>query len=149
MKTERHERILEIISEREIETQEELVDALVSDGFKVTQATVSRDIKDLRLTKVPDERGGYKYTAIAANESGITDKMRQLFINAVISIQSANNIIIIKTLTGSANTIAAVVDAINDPAVLGCVAGDDTIFLVAASNSLADGVVEKLNSLLE
>lgn len=149
MKSKRHERILEIIVEKEIETQEELVDALVADGFKVTQATVSRDIKDLRLTKVPDERGGYKYTAIAANESGITDKMRQLFISAVLSIQSANNIIVIKTVTGSANTIGAVVDAINDPAVLGSVAGDDTIILVVASNSLVEGVVEKLNSLLK
>ena len=149
MKSKRHERILEIIAKEEIETQEELVDALVAEGFKVTQATVSRDIKDLRLTKVPDERGGYKYTAIAANESGITPKMRQLFVNAVISIQPANNIVVIKTLTGSANTIATVVDAINDSSVLGSVAGDDTIILVVASNSLVEGVVEKLNSLLE
>ena len=75
--------------------------------------------------------------------------MRQLFVSAVISIQSANNIVVIKTLTGSANTIATVVDAINDSSVLGSVAGDDTIILVVASNSLVEGVVEKLNSLLE
>ncbi len=149
MKSTRHGRILEIIANMEIETQEELVSALNNEGFKVTQATVSRDIKDLRLTKVPDERGGYKYTAISKNETGITPKMRQLFVNAVTSIASANNIIVIKTLTGSANTIATVVDALNEPSILGSVAGDDTMIIVVASNELVEPVKEKLNSMLQ
>ena len=83
MKSTRHAKILDIISKKEIETQEELVAELVNAGFKVTQATVSRDIKDLRLTKIPDERGGYKYTSVDKADAGITPKMKQLFVNTV------------------------------------------------------------------
>ena len=149
MKTTRHSKILDIISKKEIETQEELVDELIAQGFKVTQATVSRDIKDLRLTKIPDERGGYKYTSVDKAGAGITPKMKQIFVNTVISITSANNIVVIKTLAGSANTIGVVVDAIKHPAVLGSVAGDDTMIIVVASNEQVADVVDKLKLMLE
>lgn len=149
MKNTRHTRILDIISKNEIETQEELVNALVLEGFKVTQATVSRDIKDLRLTKVPDDRGGYKYTSMDNAEIGVTPKMKQLFVHTVLTINSANNLIVIKTLAGSANTIGMVVDAIKHPAILGSVAGDDTILIVVSSNEFVPEVMEKLNSLLQ
>ena len=149
MKAARHTRLLEIISTREIETQDELVQALVAEGFKVTQATVSRDIKDLRLTKIPDERGGYKYASVDSSTGGITLKMKQLFENSVLSIKSANNIVVIKTLAGSANTIGVVVDALHDQDILGSVAGDDTIMVVVTSDSAASDVVEKLNNMLK
>lgn len=149
MKATRHSKILDIIEKKEIETQEELVSELISAGFNVTQATVSRDIKDLRLTKIPDERGGYKYTSVNKADAGITPKMKQLFINTVLSINSANNIIVVKTLAGSASTIGVVVDALKHPAILGSVAGDDTMIIVVASNNEVADVVSKLNLMLE
>ncbi len=149
MKSTRHSKILDIISKKEIETQEELVAELVASGFKVTQATVSRDIKDLRLTKIPDERGGYKYTSVDKADAGITPKMKQLFINTVISITSANNIVVVKTLAGSASTIGVVVDALKHPAILGSVAGDDTMIIVVSSNDQVADVVNKLNMMLK
>ena len=149
MKTTRHSKILDIISKKEIETQEELVKELNDAGFKVTQATISRDIKDLRLTKIPDERGGYKYTSVDKVETGITPKMKQLFINTVISINSANNIVVIKTLAGSASAIGVVVDALKHPAILGSVSGDDTIIVVVASNDMVPDVIARLNGLLK
>ncbi len=148
MKAVRHSKILEIISNKEIETQDELVEELLAEGFNITQATVSRDIKDLRLTKVPDERGGYKYTSMDKATSGVTLKMRQLFLNSVMSINSANNIIVIKTLAGSASTIGVVVDALKHPAILGSVAGDDTIIIVVASNEQVEDVISRLKSML-
>lgn len=149
MKTTRHSKILDIISKKEIETQEELVRELNEAGFKVTQATISRDIKDLRLTKIPDERGGYKYTSVDKAETGITPKMKQLFVNTVISINSANNIIVIKTLAGSASAIGVVVDALKHPAVLGSVSGDDTIMIVVASNEQVPDVISRLNGMMK
>ncbi len=149
MKSIRHSKILDIISKKEIETQEELVNELILAGFKVTQATVSRDIKDLRLTKIPDDRGGYKYTSVDKADMGITPKMKQLFVNTVLSITSANNIIVVKTLSGSASTIGVVVDALKHPAILGSVAGDDTMIIVVASDEQVADVVSKLNFMLQ
>jgi len=148
MKAVRQSKILELISKNEIETQEELVNALSQLGFDVTQATVSRDIKELRLTKIPDERGGYKYSSIEKAESGVTPKMKQLFSNTVISITSANNIIVIKTMSGSASTIGAVVDAIKHPSILGSVAGDDNLIIVVSSNDEVPNVINSLNVML-
>ncbi len=149
MKSKRHSKILDIIAKKEIETQEELVNELLAADFKVTQATVSRDIKDLRLTKIPDDRGGYKYTSVDKADMGITPKMKQLFINTVLSITSANNIVVVKTLAGSASTIGVVVDALKHPAILGSVAGDDTMIIVVASNEQVSDVVSKLNFMLQ
>lgn len=149
MKSIRHSKILDIISKFEIETQEELVQHLIDEGFKVTQATVSRDIKDMRLTKIPDGRGGYKYTSVETADSGITPKMRQIFANTVLSITAANNIIVVKTLAGSANTIGVVVDALKHPAILGSVAGDDTMIIVASANEQVADIVNKLNLMLD
>lgn len=149
MKAARHARLLEIIANNEIETQEELVKALVAEGFKATQATVSRDIKDLRLTKIPDERGGYKYASVDSSTGGITLKMKQLFENSVSSIKCAQNIVVVKTLAGSANTIGVVVDALRDENILGSVAGDDTIIVVLVDNQAAIELVEKLNNMLK
>ena len=149
MKTTRHNKILEIIGKKEIETQEELVSELNNAGFRVTQATISRDIKDLRLTKVPDERGGYKYTSADRTETRITPKMRQIFANSVLSINFANNLIVIRTLAGSASTIGVVADALKHPAILGCVAGDDTVLVVVASNEDGPDVVDRLSLMLD
>lgn len=148
MKSLRHGKILDIISRMEIETQEELVAQLEREGVVVTQATVSRDIKDLRLTKIPDDRGGYKYTSVDHADVGVTPKMKQLFANTVISITAANNIIVIRTLPGSASSIGVVVDAVRHPAILGSVAGDDTMIVVVNGNEAVPDVVEKLNGML-
>ncbi|MBP5661564.1 MAG: arginine repressor [Clostridia bacterium] len=149
MKKLRHAKILDIIAQKEIETQDELVAALNAAGFPVTQATVSRDIKDLRLTKIPDARGGYKYTSIEHADFGVTPKMRQMFADAVLSIASANNLIVVKTINGSANTIGVVIDAMKHPAILGSVAGDDTILIVAASSAQVPDVTEQLQAMLK
>lgn len=149
MKYKRQAALLKIIKDNQLRTHEQLIKKLKESGFNVTQATVSRDIKDLRLTKIPDERGGYKYTSVDRADAGITPKMKQLFINTVLSINSANNIIVVKTLAGSASTIGVVVDALKHPAILGSVAGDDTMIIVVSSNNEVSDVVNKLNLMLE
>lgn len=148
MKAGRHAKILEIIGHSEIETQEELARALMEAGYAVTQATVSRDIKELRLIKIPDERGGHKYASVSRAESGVSDRMQKLFAGSVLTLASANNIIVIKTMVGAANTVAVVVDALKNPAILGCVAGDDTVIVVISSNEAVDKVMQDFNRML-
>lgn len=130
MKYSRHAKILELIESSEIETQEDLANSLRSSGFNVTQATVSRDIKELRLIKVLTREGKYKYATIKQQESVISDRFMKLFKDSVLSIDHAGNMIIIKTLVGAANAAAAAIDAVDLKEVAGTIAGDDTIFLV-------------------
>lgn len=148
MKAGRHAKILEIIGHNEIETQDELARGLNAAGYAVTQATVSRDIKELRLVKIPDERGGHKYASVNKAESGVSDRMQKLFAGSVLTMNFANNIIIIKTMVGAANTVALVVDALKNPLILGCVAGDDTVMVVAASNEAVETVLIEFNKML-
>lgn len=130
LKYSRHAKILELIESSEIETQEDLANSLRSSGFNVTQATVSRDIKELRLIKVLTREGKYKYATIKQQESVISDRFMKLFKDSVLSIDHAGNMIIIKTLVGAANAAAAAIDAVDLKEVAGTIAGDDTIFLV-------------------
>lgn len=149
MKNERQKRIIELIAEKEISTQEDLADSLRQDGLNVTQATVSRDIKDLRLIKVPSDNGGYRYASVTNSDNNITDKLYRMFSSSVLSVESAVNIIVIRTLSGSANAAAMVIDALKLPAILGSVAGDDTILLVISGTEQVQGIVQRLRSMMK
>lgn len=142
MKYSRHAKILELIENNEIETQEDLANSLRQSGFNVTQATVSRDIKELRLIKVLTREGKYKYATIKQQESVVTDRFMKLFKDSVLSIDHAGNMIIIKTLIGAANAAAAAIDAVDLKEVAGTIAGDDTIFLVIRDGFEMDDALE-------
>lgn len=148
MKAKRHAKILEIIEAKELETQDELASELRLSGFQVTQATVSRDIKELKLIKVPSKKGGYKYSTEHKNKSDQEARFHKLFEGAVLSVQSASNLIVIKTIQGSANTVAVVVDSMKDDKIIGCVAGDDTVLVVAADNQSVKKIVNKFSELM-
>ncbi len=150
MKTARQNLILDIIKSNDIETQEDLADALMNMGITITQATVSRDIKELNLIKVQTESGRYKYAA-NAGESDVKNigVLIRMFKTSVKSIKTAGNIIVIKTLTGSANAAAEAVDNLDLVGMVGTLAGDNTIFVAAASEQDADSISEKLNQLIK
>lgn len=129
-RTGRQLKLIEIINKNEIETQEALAEALRNEGYLVTQATVSRDIKDLGLIKVMTPNKTYMYAQPASTEQKSSGKMLNLFRECVISIDYAGHLIVIKTVSGGANSAATLVDKLNFPEVMGCVAGDDTILVV-------------------
>lgn len=130
MKYTRHSKILEIIENQEIETQEELSDKLKESGFNVTQATVSRDIKELRLIKVLSKSGKYKYATIDSQNFTLSDRMVRVFKDVIVSIDYAGNILVLKTIPAGGQAGALAIDALNLSDVLGTVAGDDTIFVL-------------------
>ncbi len=137
MKSGRHAKILEIINANAIETQDELLDCLSAEGYKVTQATVSRDIKDLRLVKTLGSDGKYRYTAAQNNSVDIRSTFSQLFSSSVLAIDRAQNIVVIKTLSGMANAVCAALDTIGSTNIVGTLAGDDTIFIACRTNDSA------------
>lgn len=142
-------RILEIIKNNDIRTQEELVTYLERENFKVTQATISRDIKELGLVKVSDGDYKYKYAYNDDKTKKVPNKLLNMFRECVSTIRYANNIVVVKTLIGSANTAAAMVDTIENEEILGTVAGDDTIIIVTESNDSAIELAERLNDFLK
>lgn len=148
MKYSRHSKILEIINKYEIETQEELAKALCDGGFNVTQATVSRDIKELRLIKVLTKEGRYKYATLKQNETSMSERFKKLFRDSVLSIDHAQNIIVIKTLVGAANAAAAALDALNLKDLVGSIAGDDTIFILIRNQENVKIAIDQLEELL-
>ena len=148
-RTGRQLKLIEIINKNEIETQEALAEALRNEGYLVTQATVSRDIKDLGLIKVMTPNKTYKYAQPALTEQKSSGKMLNLFRECVISIDYAGHLIVIKTVSGGANSAATLVDKLNFPEVMGCVAGDDTILVVIKDQQKIVPIVEKLKSLLD
>ena len=148
MRNKRHEAILSLIKEKNIETQQDLTVALSSVGFDVTQATVSRDIKELRLLKRLNDEGHYVYTPHTAERSeGVSDKMTIILKQSIVSIDYALNTIVIKTLTGMAQGAASVLDAMQFPDCLGTIAGDDTIFVTVRSEEAAQKLCKKLKSI--
>lgn len=149
MKYSRHNKILELIDKYEIETQDELADLLSKNDFKVTQATISRDIKELKLIKVQGKNGKYKYAYVKQQDNSISERFIKIFKDTLISINSSNNIVVIKTLTGSANAACAALDALNIDNILGTIAGDDTIFIVIDEKSNVDNFVDNINNLIE
>ncbi len=148
MKSGRHAKILDIISEYRIETQDELLKRLKDEGYKATQATISRDIKDLRLVKTLGSDGKYRYTAGSRSSSDIRSNFAALFSSSVSSIEAAQNIVVIKTLSGMAQAVCAALDSNNFTAVVGTIAGDDTIFIACRSAQLAESLIEELKKLI-
>ncbi len=140
MKFRRHKKILEIISEYNVETQEELIDKLKESGFEVTQATISRDIKELRLVKISTENNTYKYAISGQDDGIISSKYRNIVADTVIKADSANNIVVLKTYSGMAQAAAAAIDGMDLNNVVGCVAGDDNIIIVMRSTEAADEI---------
>ena len=127
MKVNRHAKIVELINKYQIETQDELAEYLNEAGFKVTQATVSRDIRDLKLTKVPAENGRQKYAVLQSTQNGMTEKYVRILRDGFSSMDMAQNILVLKTVSGMAMAVAAALDAMNWNEIVGCIAGDDTI----------------------
>ena len=148
MKSARQIAILEIIAEQAIETQEELADALRNHGFQVTQATVSRDIKELRLVKALSADGAYRYVASDKNETGLNERLVRMFSETVVSISYAYNQIIIKTLSASASIAAETIDSLQWPEILGTIAGENTILMIVRSVEEVKSVVDRLNAMI-
>ena len=142
MKLARHEKIIELIKEYDIDTQEELAARLNEAGFKVTQATVSRDIRALKMTKVAGKDGKSRYAILQDTQPGLGDQYTRVLNDAVVSIEVGQNLVVIKTVTGMAMGVATALE------ILGCIAGDDTIMCACKSSELAEGVMEKLGSIL-
>ncbi len=143
-------KILEIIAKNDIDTQEELVKRLKDDGFDVTQATVSRDIKNMGIIKVLTTDGRhYKYVAQQPAEPSSSDKYIKIFKNTVLSIRSAGNLIVVKTEDGSANAAAALIDRLDYDEVVGVIAGDNTIFIAVDDANHAIKVADMLEDLLQ
>lgn len=139
MKAKRQGKILELIGKHEIETQEELTDFLEKEGFQVTQATVSRDIRELGLTKASSGGGRHKYTVRAQAGENQSEKYTRVFRDGFVSMDMAQNILVIKTVPGMAMAAAAALDAMDIAEVVGCIAGDDTI--MCAVRSVGDTIV--------
>ena len=146
MKPKRQEKILEIIATRNIETQEDLISALRSEGFNATQATASRDIRQLQLVKVLDN-GVYKYVAPRA-ESEISGTYNYALFASILDIKYALNNVVIKTHAGSANTVGKIIDEFNFNNVLGTIAGDDTLLMVLVSKTDAEVITQKIKEIV-
>lgn len=142
-------KMLDLIQSSVIETQEELADKLCEAGFKVTQATISRDIKELGIIKVATEDGKQKYTHDYGGYSNITGKISELFKRSVLKIECAGNLIVIKTIPASANMAGMMVDNLNNPAILGCVAGDDTALVIVKNQTDAEEITDRLKRFLD
>ncbi len=147
MKASRHVRILELIENQTIQTQDELATVLKNEGYDVTQATVSRDIKELNLIKTPGADGVYRYSVVSAIKQDQQERLHKIFASTVLKVRSANNIIVLKTMQGSANTVAVVIDSLDNEDILGTVAGDDTVMVVVSANEKVPAIVKLIQDL--
>ncbi len=147
MKLERHSKIVELIGKYEIETQEELAEHLKASGFQVTQATVSRDIRELKLTKVQSETGRQRYM-IMHSQNTLSDKYIRILKDGYVSMDMAQNILVIKTVSGMAMAVAAALDAIHFHEIVGCIAGDDTIMCAVRSVDDTILVMDKMKKMM-
>lgn len=145
MKRKRQNAILQIINDNAVYTQEELLDLLVKQGFAATQATVSRDIKELAISKVTSAGGKKKYAAAQKNNVA-DDSYRQVLATCIVSIDSAENIIVVKTVPGMAMAVGAAIDTMNIHGIVGCIAGDDTLFLAIRHGSMVDKIMGDLKN---
>lgn len=144
----RQSKILELISMKEIETQEELVSELRAQNFDITQATISRDIKELGLIKVMSESKKYKYAYIDSSEQQVSNKLTSIFKESIISIKPVNNLVIIKTLKGISSAISGFIDKLQLKSVLGSVYGDETVMIICLDEIEADIVYDKLTQMI-
>ena len=148
MKSHRQEKILELIAQHEIETQDDLIHYLQDSGFVVTQATISRDIRELKLTKVLTGHGSYRYVLPSQPESVQFAKYNRTVIESIISAECAGNILVIKTYPGLAQAVALGIDNMNLPKILGTVGGDDTIISVTKDAEYAKDAVRRIHELM-
>ena len=149
MKAQRHARIIEFIQKNNIETQEELTLMLKKDGFDTTQATVSRDIKELKLVKVPDSNGRYKYAVKTyGDEIKVSAKFKTILVETVLRVDVSTSIVVIKTFPGMAQAAASAIDNMNWEEIVGTIAGDDTIFVALRTTDDALILCEKIKELL-
>ena len=151
MKTARQNKILEIIDKQEIESQGQLIDALKAEGVDSTQATISRDIKALRLVKELGSSGKYRYMAAGRDESsgqGYDERLRRIFREAVTSFDSAQNLIVIKTLPGLAQAVCSAIDSMEIKDLVGCIGGDDTAFLAMRDAGSAGALIREFENML-
>lgn len=148
MKISRQSKIIELINKYDIETQEELADRLMKDGYNVTQATVSRDIRELKLTKVAVDSGKQKYIVLQKTEPGMSEKYTRVLKDGFVSMDMAMNILVVKTVPGMAMAVAAALDALQLNSIVGCIAGDDTILCAIRSVEETVTVMEKLSKLI-
>ncbi len=148
MKTTRHNKILELINKFQITTQEELIERLRAEGYDVTQSTVSRDIKQLRLTKTLMPDGKYRYQASPSSEMGAKNNFHTIFSSSVISIEDAMNIVVIKTFSGMAQAACAALDMMSFDSVVGTLAGEDTIIVVCKTAEHAKDCAAELENYL-
>ena len=148
MKSKRHSKILEIINDNDIETQEELAEALKAAGYDVTQATVSRDIKLLKLVKMQSASGKYKYISSAKEERDINDKLYSILKNAAIGVEQIDKFVVVKTLTGAASAAAEAIDTLYSNDVAGTIAGDNTIFVLVRTDEKALELISKIRKMI-
>ena len=149
MKTRRQAKILELIQQNNVETQEELSAYLEREGYQVTQATVSRDIRELKLTKIATDNGRQKYAVIADADIGMLEKYARVLREGYVSMDIAQNILVIKTVSGMASGVCAAIDAMKMNEVVGSIAGDDTLICIIRTNDDAVMTMKKLRKLVE
>ena len=149
MKAKRHIKILELIQKNEIETQDELLDFLRKEGYLVTQATVSRDIRELKLRKISIGGGRQKYATLAENSKIMSDKYNGIFQNGFVSMDMAQNILVVKTVPGMAMAVAAALDAMDCREIVGSIAGDDTIMCAVRTVEETAALMERLRKIVQ
>jgi transcriptional regulator of arginine metabolism len=149
MKISRHAKILEIIEKHPTETQEELAEELKKNGYNITQATVSRDIKELKLVKVLDGDGIYKYASLKEQDSKLNERLVKVFAESVLSVDYSGNIVVVKTFSGAANAAAEAIDVLDFKEMVGTIAGDDTIFILVRNQENVELLIDKLKKLMK
>jgi len=149
MKNDRQQAIIELLKSRPIETQSELAAALQSMGFQVTQATVSRDIREMRLVKIPAPEGGYQYALPGQEGRNVSDRMIRMLRDSLLQVDHAGNMVVVKTLSGSANSAGEALDSMEWPEILGSIAGDNTLFMVARNEEYAEMIAGRILQLTE
>ncbi len=149
MKKIRHNQILDIIAKNDIETQEELASHLKNAGFLVTQATVSRDIRELKLTKVPMGNGKQKYGVLKQEDTHMEDRFIRVLKDGFVSMDMAQNILVVRTVSGMAMAVAAAIDALKFSEVVGCIAGDDTIMIAVRTIEDTRNLMDKIHKMMD
>lgn len=149
MKGNRQKKILEIINRYHIETQDDLIDRLLVEGFSVTQATVSRDIRELQLSKVLSSKGSYRYVAPKKEEMVTGMKINAALVDSILSVDYAQNLVVVRTFPGLAQAVAAGIDNLALAEVLGCVAGDDTILVATRNETAAKSISERIHVMMK
>ncbi len=147
MKAKRQALIRQIVEEQSIQTQEELAEALREHGMVVTQATVSRDIREMHLIKVLSEDGSYRYATMDRNDQKVGDRLQRMLEDSVVEVSNANNLIVVHTIAGSAHVAAEAVDNMRWPEVVGTIAGDNTILIIAHNNEEAENIVRRFHNM--